>query len=174
VDQFATTYASVRKALLARHFAHTKTFPAVNLVRENLSVATDATQGSTSGDNPLSATGKLLVAMAAEYAVDSPYATDVIRHALASLGSLFRASGSHFDGYPLRWDPVSSDAWVRSGGQYASEFLFDDSGYVAGPPAQPAAHALRPARAFGWTGWAHPRGAQANRRGDGCRTPVNP
>ena len=132
VDQFATTYAAMRRGLMERHFSKTRHFPALNLIRDNYRLSS----GDAGGDNPLMLTGKLLVCMAAEHAVGSPHALEVIRQALASIGTLFCAHGDHFDGYPVRWDPVATDDWEESDGRYARDFLFDDGAYRYCTPQQ--------------------------------------
>jgi hypothetical protein len=82
-------------------------------------------------ENPLMWSGKLFAALAAEHALGSPQAERMAIAALDSFEALYRFHGTdHFDGYIIRWDPVTSDEWREPapGTRFSGSFLVDGSG----------------------------------------------
>jgi hypothetical protein len=65
-------------------------------------------------ENPLIATGKLLICLSIEAALGGAEALKIIQCALDALDTLykFKGQGNHFDGYIIRWDAVTSDFWT--------------------------------------------------------------
>ena len=105
-------------------------------------------------ENPLLYGSQLLVALTVEHLFGRKDALPIIRLALKAIGSLYKFEGNHFDGYPIRWDPVTSDRWatqdqagrqeplyccefLRAGGAYLYSTPFNHPAYV---PYNPVAH----------------------------------
>ena len=145
-EEHATLYSKLRAALLSRHFALGTYFRA-NLLSLDNTLATRLENGDFlkldkadqererwnitdhMRENPLLFGGQLLTCLAVEHALGHPDAIKIIGSALQSLNSLYKFKGRHFDGYILRWDPVTSDKWVTASQngkdvpQYCQEFL---------------------------------------------------
>lgn len=94
-------------------------------------------------ENPLLLTGQLLTCLAVEHHLDLDRAAAKprIEEVLATLASLYKFQGDHFDGYIIRWDPVTSDRWMTEaqGGRphpkYCSDFLVGtDGNYLYSTP----------------------------------------
>lgn len=88
-------------------------------------------QAVHAADNPLIGTGMLLLCFAVEHSLGSPTSLDLIERTLDSLGSLYKFSGNHFDGYILRWDERRSDRWMLDSTgrlQTCCDFPRDSSG----------------------------------------------
>ena len=87
-------------------------------------------------ENPLNLTGQLLTCLAVEYYLDleRPEARKRIMEVLETLASLCKFKDNHFDGYMIRWDPVTSDRWVtgddngKPDPRYCCEFLVGSNG----------------------------------------------
>jgi hypothetical protein len=83
-------------------------------------------------ENPLIATGHLLICLAVEAYLGNSEAVKIIKCALESLNSLFKFRGNHFDGYIVRFDDACSDLWAteEANGKIISrqclDFLRDD------------------------------------------------
>jgi hypothetical protein len=88
--------------------------------------------GDHERENPLMRAGLLLICLAVEHHLGRQGAALIIREALTTIGSLYKF-GDTCSGYPIRWDPVTSDHWVtrRDGPntrlQYCCDFLLSSS-----------------------------------------------
>ena len=146
--EHAALYGKLRSALLSRHFALNKYFRTNTFFFENTLESKDEAEDlckkdsgvqlkerwriyDHSGENPLLLGAKLLTCLAIEHALGHVEALKIIRPALKSLGTLYKFRGNHFDGYIIRWDPVTSDRWTTAGKDgmkkplYCAEFLVD-------------------------------------------------
>jgi len=93
-------------------------------------------------ENPLMLSGQLMICLATEHYLGVPGSKALLMTALASIGSLYRSSKDHFQGCPIRWDPLTSDKWViiKDGSQlkldHCCEFLFSSEagGYLYSTP----------------------------------------
>jgi hypothetical protein len=131
-NRHSQLYGELRAGLLSRGFALSRYFR-VNLLSDTNMLemsdgapwllAQDATTqqfyrwhvAEHSRGNTLMITGQLMACLAVEHALGSPDARNIIMAALQSLASLYKFSqfsGSHFEGYIVRGDPVTSDQWV--------------------------------------------------------------
>ena len=145
-QQFAVLYGQLRASFLSRHFAigryfRTNHFSEQNrldtsLTAANLLALSPADQqahrwGRTrETDNPMLMGSMLLSCLAVEDALGHPHAPRLLHSAVATFKSLYKFSGNHFDGYPLRWDPTSSDRWRPENGppEISDEFLAEENG----------------------------------------------
>jgi len=135
-DYFAS-YKAIRAALFANHFANFTSAPEEDGSRHTCpcSIFNEAwlltAPGWSAGDNPLMTTGLWLIVLAGEYDLGNTAAARTVQSALAAVGDLFKFQGDHFDGYPLRRDPMISSTWLRaqSNGtpvEYSASFLVTD------------------------------------------------
>lgn len=93
-------------------------------------------------ENPLMFSGQLMICLATEHHLGIPGSKALLLTALASIGSLYRSTKNHFQGCPIRWDPLTSDKWVivKDGAQprldHCCEFLFssEPGGYLYSTP----------------------------------------
>jgi hypothetical protein len=69
--------------------------------------------------NPLMYSGQLMACLAVETALGIPGSRDILLRLLESTRSLFKFTTPPFDGYILRWDPVTSDHWTTVMGENA-------------------------------------------------------
>jgi hypothetical protein len=67
--------------------------------------------------NPLMYSGQLMVCLAVETTLGIPGSLDILSRLLATIGSLFKYDAPPFDGYILRYDPVTSDHWTTRQGE---------------------------------------------------------
>ncbi|MGA7179734.1 MAG: DUF3892 domain-containing protein [Thiobacillaceae bacterium] len=164
-QQLATLYAQLRAAFLSRHFALGRYFR-TNYFSHNNRLATgshtdavldlgvddqqlarwDRTRDT---DNPLLMGSLLLSCLAVEDALGQPHAQRILHSAVYTLRTLYKFSGNHFDGYPIRWDPISSDRWRLQGAQPAisDEFLVAQEGrYMFCSPSTDPRHWPRRSR----------------------------
>lgn len=87
-------------------------------------------------ENPLMLTGQFLTCLAVEYYlnIERSEVQKRIKEVLATLASLCKFKGNHFDGYIIRWDPTTSDRWITSDDhgkpypRYCCEFLVGPDG----------------------------------------------
>ena len=146
--QHAILYGKLRAAILSRHFALGKYFRTnlfsdggtileTNMKAEELRRQPPDVQEKARWnidrhfrENPLMFGGQLLTCLAIEHVLGQPYAVKIIRSALKSLSSLYKFRGNHFDGYVIRWDPVTSGNWRISDdntSKYCNNFLIDNN-----------------------------------------------
>ncbi|HLL55502.1 MAG TPA: hypothetical protein VK447_18225 [Myxococcaceae bacterium] len=169
-DKHAALYGRLRASILSRQFAFGRYFRA-NLispgnelearVRANELRAKEPSAQEEERwrvhhhirENPLLFEGQLLTCLAIEYALGAKESLRPIRAAIDALGSLYKYRGNHFDGYILRWDPVTSDHWTfteengRRVPAHCHEFLIGEDGryqYVT-PSHDPRALPMRTA-----------------------------
>jgi hypothetical protein len=69
--------------------------------------------------NPLMYGSQLMVCLAVETMLSVPGSKEILARQLATLNSLFKYSTPPYNGYILRWDPVTSDHWVTAVGENA-------------------------------------------------------
>jgi hypothetical protein len=171
MDQFALQYGKLRASVLSRHFALNKRF------RSNFFFQTNSLQGlpateadrwrivNHGGDNPLMTSGQLMTCLAVEHHLGSPDAARILRVLLQTIGSLYKFSGNHFDGYILRWDPVIYEGEWRddSRSRYSKAFYINDDGtYNYSTPLQDP----RSRRLFSEAEWNVATPEERNNRGD--------
>jgi hypothetical protein len=75
--------------------------------------------GEHSRANPLMYSGQLMVCLAVETMLGIPGSLDILSRLLATTRSLFKYDTPPFQGYILRWDPVTSDHWSTVGSESA-------------------------------------------------------
>ncbi|GAB7186751.1 hypothetical protein ATKI12_6582 [Kitasatospora sp. Ki12] len=80
-------------------------------------------------ENPLMFSSQMLICLSVEHYLGRVEVAPIIKCALDSIGSLYKFD-KPFQGYPIRWDPVTSDLWVvarnsdgKSRIRYNYEFL---------------------------------------------------
>jgi hypothetical protein len=144
-EEFQATYWQVRSAILGRHFAiggrsRANLISLDNTLRDQLPAAVGGLTAEAGAvlqrwnvgyrmrENPLMWSGKLLAAIAAEHVLGSPQAERMAIAALDSIEALYRFHRmDHFDGYIIRWDPVTSDEWYEPSPdtRFSGAFLVD-------------------------------------------------
>lgn len=67
--------------------------------------------------NPLMYGSELMVCLAVETMLGVPGSKQILARQLATLNSLFKYGTPPYNGYILRWDPVTSDHWVTATGE---------------------------------------------------------
>jgi hypothetical protein len=158
-QQLADLYGKLRAAFLSRHFAigrffRTNYFTEQNRLTTDLSAAAllaaspeeqqlHRWRRTRTTDNPMLMGSMLITCLTVEDAIGHPHATRLIHAAVATFKALYKFSGNHFDGYPLRWDPTTSDRWRPTDGppQVSDEFLVDDNGnYLFSSPSNDPRH----------------------------------
>ena len=141
-----TLYSRLRAGFLSRHFAigryfRTNHFAERNRLETSLTASEflkrtpdeqqlERWRRTRDSDNPLLMGSMLTTCVAVEDALGHPHAPRILRSVVATLRSLYKFSGNHFDGYPIRWDPTSSDKWRVQGKTpvISDEFLADAGG----------------------------------------------
>jgi hypothetical protein len=88
--------------------------------------------------NPLMYSGQLMVCLAVESFLGIPGSKEILARLLSTTNSLFKFSTAPYNGYILRWDPVTSDHWATIEGEngeiwtdHCCDFL-TDSGTAGG------------------------------------------
>lgn len=160
-EQLFQMYSQFRASFLSRHFALSKYFRGNhftldNTLRTNLDAnailalptpeqATHRWSREQFDENPLYTGGHFMACIAVEAALGHPHAERILRSWLFTLRSLYKFQGNHFDGYPLRWDPATSDDWEldANGPWYSRQFLRDSvtGSYLFSPPHSDPRHA---------------------------------
>ena len=142
MTNYFDSYKAIRKALFCNHFDTMVSAPAADGSQHTFpcSIFNESwlldTPHWAMGDNPLMTTGTWLIVLACEFDLGNAAAEETVQSALTAIGDLFKFKGNHFDGYPLRRDPMTSLTWLRAQSnatpvEYsASFFIADDySGY---------------------------------------------
>lgn len=139
-EQQQALYWQVREAIFGRHFAVGRTSRANLIAMDNTlrpQMPILAGPGDAEADlverwdvqswyreNPLEFSARLLAAVAVEHTLGNPDAQVIATAALDSIEALYRRNGTdHFDGYIIRWDPVTSEQWLVGDIEAAAEFL---------------------------------------------------
>ncbi|HYK34324.1 hypothetical protein [Alloacidobacterium sp.] len=160
-QQLATLYSQLRAAFLSRHFAigryfRRNFFSQQNQLNTNLKTSDLLAQSETDqqltrwncirnppeNDNPLLTGSMFLACLAVEDAIGHPHAPRILHSAVATFKSLYKSSGNHFDGYPMRWDPTCSDRWLLAGSSplASDEFLIENGNYLYCSPSTDPRH----------------------------------
>jgi hypothetical protein len=164
-EQHQALYWQVRAAILGRHFAAGRSSRANlmaldNTLRQVPPVPAEPDDPadlvarwdvqSAKRENPLEWSARLLAAIAAEHALGNPNAQVIAAAALDSIELLYRRHGTgHFDGYIIRWDPVTSERWRDGAISAAAEFLVaaGEADYLYCVPHQDPRHVAKRAPA---------------------------
>lgn len=150
------SYNNLRAAVLSRHFAISRYFRKnffsegnnlITTLDPNEILAQDTSRQKIErwriehrgGENPLMFGGLLLVSLAVEAHMGNSYSLKILKKALVSLSTLYKFKGNNFDGYIIRWDPVSSEEWWQEDLQYSNNFLIGgNNNYLwCAPPVDP-------------------------------------
>ena len=120
LDHF-NLYGRLRSSILSRHFAITKYFRTNMLSPTTELYSTDNSvinrwrikgRSDLTNDNPLMMSGLLFTSLAVEAHLGNSYSVKILKKALTALSDLYKIRGNNFDGYILRWDPVTREDWI--------------------------------------------------------------
>ena len=178
MDKYFASYVAIRKKLFDDHLSTMVSAPAADgsWYTFPCSIFNEAwlldTPHWSRGDNPLMMTGKWLIVLACEFDLGNAAAAQAVQATLTAIGDLFKFKGNHFDGYPLRRDPVTSSSWLRGASnatpvEYSASFLVSEDyasySFVTNP------HDWRSVRVPSHHEWGTWSDAQRN-RGSGTTT----